>query len=174
MSELRKFIKTTIREFLYESKNNYLNDIVFYHGSDVLFDKFDIDYTTNGNLGRGFYFTPVIGLAKQYGDIVYKVKLDISNPIYLNGVDSNFSDNEIIEIVNHIPQNIFNQNKDNYIETILSIDNKIRRNEEFIRNISFIDDRNINIFEKFGYDAIVGKEIDEVVVWNPNKIRIIK
>lgn len=171
---LKEFISETIREYLNEIKNDYLKDIIFYHGSDVLFDNFNRDYATNGNLGSGFYFTPVIGLAKQYGNIIYKVNLDITNPLYINSSDDIFSEKDIIKIVNNIPQNMFKDNKDEYVKYILSINNSRVRNEEFIKNITFIDRRDNNVFERLGYDAIIGNQMDEVVIWNPNKIRILK
>ena len=172
--ELRKFIATTIREYLNEESNSKFNDMIFYHGSDVIFNEFDRKYTTDGNIGDGFYFTPVIGLAKKYGDVIYKVKLKIKNPIYLNGVDTNFTIKDIEYIVKNIPSNLFNESKEKFLEMILSINNERNRNIEFIKSITFIDKRDRNIFEIMGYDSIIEKDFDEIIVWNPNLIEILE
>lgn len=174
MKDLKQFIKTTIREILNEDSNYEFNDIIFYHGSDTMFNEFNRKYITNGNIGAGFYFTPVIGLAKKYGNIIYKVKLKIKHPIYLNGVDTNFTIKDIEYIVKNIPSNLFNESKENFLDTILSINDERNRNIEFISSIAFIDTRDKNIFEIMGYDSIIGKHFDEVVVWNPNLIKILE
>jgi len=174
MKDFKRFIKTTVREKLIENSNYKFYDLDFYHGSDVVFKKFDRNYTSDGNIGDGFYFTPVIGLAKKYGEIIYKVKLKIKNPIYLNGIDTDFTNSDIEYIVKNIPTNLFNQSKEEFLKNILSIDNKRNRNIEFIKSITYIDKRDNNIFEKLGYDSIIEKDFDEVIVWDPSLIEIIE
>ena len=57
---------------------------------------------------------------------------------------------------------------------ILSINNERNRNIEFIKSITFIDKRDRNIFEIMGYDSIIEKDFDEIIVWNPNLIEILE
>lgn len=62
------------------------NDKYFYHGSNVKFDKFDMAWfgkTDDGYYGRGFYFFDVCSEANDYGKYVYKVKLNVNNPLTL-------------------------------------------------------------------------------------------
>ncbi len=54
--------------------------LVTYHGSDNVFDSFNIKYfgqTDIGDSGKGFYFTPKKENTYMYGDIVYPVFLNI-------------------------------------------------------------------------------------------------
>jgi len=109
--ELRKFIKTTIREYLNEQQqveNNLKTNfkewfqnsemvksngtpILFYHGSNKSFDKFDksmISSSTDaGWLGYGFYFYTDINEARQYGK-VRSFFLNIENPYYATDEDN--------------------------------------------------------------------------------------
>lgn len=61
--------------------------MIVYHGSpysDIReFDKTKIGITSDpGVFGKGFYFTPLKGYAKTYGDSVYPCFLNIKNPTY--------------------------------------------------------------------------------------------
>ena len=110
--ELRKFIKTTIREYLHEQQtfNNIINDekfknwfknsemvkpdgtpIIFYHGTNKNFDVFDknmINSSTDaGWLGYGFYFYTDINEARQYGKVRSFV-LNIENPYFATDEDN--------------------------------------------------------------------------------------
>ena len=108
--ELRKFIATTIRESLNEQQveNNLKTNfkkwfqnsemvksnrtpILFYHGSNKSFDKFDksmISSSTDaGWLGYGFYFYTDINEARQYGK-VRSFFLNIENPYYATDEDN--------------------------------------------------------------------------------------
>ena len=112
MSDLRKFIKTTIREYLNEQEtfNNVINDekfknwfknsemvkpngtpIIFYHGTNKNFDVFDksmINSSTDaGWLGYGFYFYTDINEARQYGKVRSFV-LNIENPYFATDEDN--------------------------------------------------------------------------------------
>lgn len=108
--ELRKFIATTIREYLNEHKSNsdvITEEIVAYHRSPKKFYKFDI---SNANYkeyrqesGWGLYFSNHIP-SKEYGEYLYKVKLfkdkndyvliDTKNPVEENIV------NKIVKALN--------------------------------------------------------------------------
>ena len=81
--ELRKFITTTIREYLNENVNQ--KEIVAYHGGDKLddFDYNEIGTAKHGNIfGNGFYFTTEYYMAldfafktgKDYG-FIYKCSI---------------------------------------------------------------------------------------------------
>jgi hypothetical protein len=110
--ELRKFIKTTIREYLNEQETlkNVINGdnfkkwfrnsemvksdgtpMIFYHGTNKQFDKFDksmINTSTDaGWLGYGFYFYTDINEARQYGK-VRSFFLNIENPYYATDEDN--------------------------------------------------------------------------------------
>jgi len=109
--KLRKFIATTIGEYLNEQQNveNNLNvnfmkwflnsemvkgngtPIIFYHGTNKNFDKFDknmINSSTDaGWLGYGFYFYADINEAVQYGK-VRSFFLNIENPYYATDEDN--------------------------------------------------------------------------------------
>lgn len=131
---LRKFIATTIREYLNEQQsfNSVINDenfknwfknskmvkrdgtpIIFYHGSNKSFDKFDKSMITSstdaGWLGYGFYFYTDINEARQYGKVRSFI-LNIENPYFatdednerlaeLNDIEASkeFTDNLILE-----------------------------------------------------------------------------
>ena len=90
--ELRKFIATTIREYLNEQnevENNieYISEeIIAYHRSPKKFYKFNMsNISTSRNrqeYGYGLYFSNIIP-NKEYGDYLYTVKL--SKIFLLNG-----------------------------------------------------------------------------------------
>jgi hypothetical protein len=118
--ESRKFIATTMREYLNEQQNieNSLNGnfvkwfgnskiadksgkpLVVYHGSKVDFKNFDDrkkgNNTDSGLRGRGFYFSNNIKSSQGYGSILKKVYLRIENPFDL------LSFNSLNEIINFL------------------------------------------------------------------------
>lgn len=63
------------------SFNYFLNEskTTLYHGSDKLFDEFDVQYVSNRGhntaLGPGFYLTPSKELAMGYGRYLYEISL---------------------------------------------------------------------------------------------------
>ena len=63
--------------------------MLVYHGSDVKFDKFNIDKQKNGWLGRGFYFTNDKNSTKEYGRFTMKMFLNIRNPFNVKGQEPN-------------------------------------------------------------------------------------
>jgi len=82
--ELRKFIATTIREYLNENK--IVNDFYF-HGTnndEILFDKNTV-----------FYGTKDYDFANTYGVKVYKIKFNLKNPYDLSDtIDGKFRDTD--------------------------------------------------------------------------------
>ena len=64
---------------------------VMYHGSPYLFDTFSYDFfgsTDPGDNGRGFYFAYRKETAKDYGDNIYPVFLNVKHPFIHIGVDT--------------------------------------------------------------------------------------
>lgn len=53
--------------------------ITAYHGTDKKFKEFKIKGDRLTSLGLGFYFTPNLNKAKQYGDIIMTAKLSFNN-----------------------------------------------------------------------------------------------
>ena len=100
--ELRKFIATTIKEYLNE---NYSNDI-WYHGSNNKFNMFDlVNNKTYMEIDLPvWFFTKDLDYAKTYGKYIYKVKLNIHNttsrPFSMETIyDMEGSNKKIAEIV---------------------------------------------------------------------------
>lgn len=119
--ELRKFIRTIIREYLNENKSFsdiITEEIVAFHRSPKKFNKFNISHINiNSNrqrYGYGLYFSDGIP-HNQYGEYLYKVKLfkdkkeyvliDTKNPVEENIV------NKIIETLNG-----YNKKSDEVVE----------------------------------------------------------
>lgn len=93
--------------------------IPVYHGSAIEFDEFSAEFTGSGNdsYGSGFYFNTDKDTAAAYGGYMKKVKLNITNPIKVDGNES-MSLNEISiplkavkQILKSVP-NIYNQPND--------------------------------------------------------------
>ena len=116
---LRKFIQTTIREYLNETKQVSDNEeIVAYHRSTKKFNKFNIsNISVDSNrqrYGYGLYFSDNIP-HNQYGEYLYKVKLfkdkkeyvliDTKNPVEEHIV------NKIVEALNS-----YNKKSDEVVE----------------------------------------------------------
>lgn len=105
--ELRKFIATTIREYLNEELNMNNDSIVAYHRSPKKFYKFDTSNITNKmsrqNYGWGIYFSNIIP-SNVYGEYLYKVTLFKDNKEYVlidteTPVDENIV-NKIVKALN--------------------------------------------------------------------------
>ncbi len=63
--------------------------LVVYHGSLEKFTIFNLEFvgkTDYGMWGKGFYFSPIKTFSKAYGKNIYKVFLDIKNPLVVKGV----------------------------------------------------------------------------------------
>jgi hypothetical protein len=154
--ELRKFIATTIREYLNEQVKQYpsIPDIL-YHGQPpkyvngkriepIKFDKFDQRqkrFLSDENIG--FYFTPSKREAQEYaeGGNVYVCKVNIKNPYYY--------------------ENDFAYN-----------------NNGLIKTATFITNEEKSILEENGYDGVVllkyWDRIGEVIALHPNQIQILE
>ncbi len=119
--ELRKFIRTIIREYLNENKSIsdiITEEIVAFHRSPKKFNKFNISHisvdSNRQRYGYGLYFSDGIP-HNQYGEYLYKVKLfkdkkeyvliDTKNPVEENIV------NKIVEALNG-----YNKKSDEVVE----------------------------------------------------------
>lgn len=74
MKDFKKFIATTIREYLNEQEKTLYN--VWYHGTDKKFNEFNLSNfgkTDDGWWGVGTYFHSDIETAKVYGNNIIKV-----------------------------------------------------------------------------------------------------
>ena len=63
---------------------------LFYHGTNVKFDAFDIDKSKRGWLGKSFYFTDSKSKAKGYGKNVISIYLNLKNP-YISKANDHYS-----------------------------------------------------------------------------------
>jgi hypothetical protein len=139
--ELRKFRAATINEYLNE---NIEQKLIAYHGSNVLFEKFDAkkigsntDVNSNGNLNNdkhGFFFTSDFDEAKSLGNvvakqkgknpIVYACELTFSNPYTWTDLKTDVGDIEIHNIYDNtdgIGWGIFDSNRDFIIKRCLEL-----------------------------------------------------
>jgi hypothetical protein len=119
--KLRKFIVTTIREYLNEHKSNsdvITEEIVAYHRSPKKFNKFNISNvsvdTNRQRYGYGLYFSDSIP-NNQYGEYLYKVKLFKDKREYVlintkNPVEKDIV-NKIVEAFNS-----YNKKSDDVVE----------------------------------------------------------
>lgn len=58
---------------------------LYYHATNTNFEDFDIQYSKNGWLGKGFYFADNKQVIKEYGKKILQVFLKIENPFYVKG-----------------------------------------------------------------------------------------
>lgn len=116
--KLRKFIKTTIREYLKEELNMNSGGIIAYHRSRKKFNKFNIsNISVDSNrqrYGYGLYFSNSIP-HNQYGEYLYKVILFKNKKDYVL-IDTKNSVDDVI--VNKIVEalNSYNKKSDEVVE----------------------------------------------------------
>jgi hypothetical protein len=195
--ELKKFIATTIREYLNEQQN-LDKKIIAYHGTPYgTFNKFSMRKKGSGadldgysDYGNGFYFSnnkeDAISYAKNIsnvrGDIknpkptLYTVELDMGKPFDMR-ILSELQKRHItlikkfggiLNIPNEEYQKMYNE---------LGITEKDR---EFYNGVEELisdnwGDWNIgNKLKKHGYDSLISYDGREYVVYSPNQIRILK
>lgn len=91
MKDLKKFIATTIREYLNEK--HYINENVYkvFHGTNDNFDSFNYDKigtnTESAWNGVGFYFSDNKAEASLYGNKIMNAEIEFKNPIDLTTID---------------------------------------------------------------------------------------
>jgi hypothetical protein len=161
MSDLRKFIKTTIREFLNESYDAN----VWYHGSNNKFDMFDlVNNKTYKEIDLPvWFFTKDLNYAKTYGKFIYKVKLNIYN---------------IFDTSNKEHFNMFIEYLKTDGKTSEEIDNIL--DEQFFKELPYwtCDDAYYCAISN-GFDSILIAEelehdVESIGVFNKDNIKIIK
>lgn len=88
------------------------NPLTVFHGTPVDFADWDENFTGNGEdaFGSGFYFTTSEDTAAGYGGVTKKVKLDIKNPIVINGENVgeareklHITPDQVVELFKNIP-----------------------------------------------------------------------
>jgi len=146
--ELRKFIATTIREYLNEQ--HVINESIYqvFHGTNDDFDNFDYDKIgTNTEAawnGGGFYFSDNKTEASLYGNKIINAEIKLNNPIDLTTIDdTSVQGSGLIKFFSKIKgfENIKHDGK-----TIFEISNIIDdlENSFDFNNISFSDGTNEN------------------------------
>jgi hypothetical protein len=153
--ELRKFIATTIREYLTEQ--NILNEKTYhvFHGTNKNFDDFEYDKigtnTEQAWNGVGFYFSDNKTEASLFGNKIINAEIKLNNPIDLTTIDdTSVQGSGLINLFTKIKgfENIKHNGK-----TILEISkliNDLEHNFDF-NNISFTDGTNEH-FKHVWYD----------------------
>lgn len=166
--KLKKFIATTIREYLNESNQPVTNFIVF-HSSNEKINKFSLSKITNlgGDLyGKGFYFTNNMNYSKKFGKFTYKCEIILIKPLNLTNKSTK---EQLLDIIKYI------DNPKSDLKPILGLinSNSFTTAFRYLRKyISFIELCNM-------FDGVIGYADDEkggkeYVVYNPNNIRILE
>ena len=173
--ELRKFIATTIREYLNEQQNieNNLNDNfwkwfgksklitngkpnIYYHGTTNKFKIFDKSKINMGGFhGKGFYFYNNDVAGDYYGDVM-ECYLRVRKPYDMN---------EVIDLKNIkmlLGDYIYYKNE----EKILDMNEYGVYKSEIYHLIS--NER----LQELNYDGIIHRDV--VVVFEPNQIKSVK
>lgn len=167
MKDLKKFIKTTIREYLNENIED--NSDILYHGTD---NKFTI-FKDN----KPIFFVDDINVARTYGDFIIKAKLIINNPIELD-----FDGKSTYYFYDkwYLPSDLANKIKEIAIDikNSYSLDDDLK---EYLESLDFSDmygdlDGIImrNISDAMGGMFSTHKEANNYVVFDKNQINIIE
>lgn len=163
--ELKKFIATTISEYLNEQQNtqtieNFEDDeLILYHGSPYYFDKFTTTKMGSGigqqNSGWGLYLTTNKDSAKRYGKYIYIVSISKSIELKFIEIHKPIDKKLFIKIFNSITNtNIDIDILDTYIDhkklekTLFDILLKIDGNLAYLTLAEMID---INNKDKWFY-----------------------
>ena len=165
--ELRKFITTTIREYLNENVED--NSNILYHGTDNKFTVF--------NDNKPIFFVDDVNVAKTYGDIIIKAKLSMDNPIILD-----FDGKSTYYFYDkwYLPSDLANKIKEIAVDikSHYSLDDDLK---EYLESLDFSDmygdlDGIImkNISDAMGGMFSTHKSANNYVVFDKNQINIIK
>ena len=201
--ELRKFIATTIREYLNEQQNvetNLNNNFrkwfgssimvkggnpkIFYHFSNETFNSFDRKSGINTHLfstevvnREAFFFTTDINFASQYGSKKYEVYLKINNIFDFN---KHYYYKDINATTSNFFDEIIDNIEDNGID--MTMEYQSYRGELKIKpedNWKFFDSKIGKLFvdylKKNGYDGayFIEEGSPIYVVFNSNQIKSI-
>jgi len=165
--KLRKFIATTIREYLNESVDDKSD--ILYHGTDYKFNSF--------NDNKPIFFVDDIDVAKTYGNFIIKAKLNMNNPIELD-----FDGKSTYHFFDkwYLPSDLANKIKDisTDIKNQYSLDDDLKG---YLNDLGFSDlygdlDGIImkNISDAMGGMFSTHKSANNYVVFDKNQINIIK
>lgn len=160
-------MKIAYRGFMYESISN---DLIVYHGTNKTFNKFE---KTKGSISTifgaeqidrdGYFFTPNIEFAKEFGANIIKCKLHVGNTLDMNYGVSNEEDIEKLVSVGAYDRYLWNLQPSTVWE-------------------AFDGENSIAPFIlKAGYDSVEMVEPDSnnklqkvFIVFDSNKIEILK
>ena len=182
MKDLKKFIATTIREYLNE---NIINDEIFYHGSPYKFDnlKKDIGKKTGGDeYGYGIYLTNNKNLAIHYakGGYVYNVKI----PNYLNFLSDNKKVGKsnldkvrnmfiINDFINNKGEEMSNEHKLFIINNIIKDSkNGLDLYNKILRIFPISDKQLSEMMDNNGINGMIGNDEKEIIIFNSSNIKI--
>ena len=165
--ELRKIIATTIRKYLNENIEN--NSDILYHGTNNKFTVF--------NDIKPIFFVDDINVARTYGDIIIKAKLNMDNPIILD-----FDGKSTYYFYDkwYLPSDLANKIKEiaDDIKNRYSLDDDLK---EYLESLDFSNmygdlDGIImkNISDSMGGMFSTHKPASNYVVFDKNQINIIK
>ena len=137
--------------------------LVVYHGTDYDFNTFEknINETDYGYFGIGFYFTQSKNLSKAYGSKTIEVFLNSKTPYIYNGKADSI-ELKFGQELGVIPK--------------IDEDGDVIQEEYDFGNSKWFNKRYVSILTlritKSGYDGVIVKEIDEIVVYNSNQIKL--
>lgn len=139
-----------------------------YHGTNENFENFSLDKFgkhDQGDFGKGLYFSLDKQTASKYGDIIKEVNVNIENPLEINTsedykkmwhdvalhIDTSRLNNEDLAIYN-----------DKYIP---------QEDKDFMLYDSMTADEKKEIFKNMGYDGIIDKTYNQVVVFDEKQVK---
>jgi hypothetical protein len=122
---------------------------IYYHGTNIDFDKFDISKKRSGWLSKGFYFTEHKNDAKTYGSKILSVYLSVKNPFIIKSDVANTDGT--VEWAKEKKEQIY----------------------EIIPDAKGVPWEDVsNLLEKNGYDGFIWG--NWVVTFNPNQIKSVE
>ena len=152
----------TLHDIIKDNQGNFKD---FYHASNSKFDKFDKTKIKENKLGLAFNFTDDLSEAYQYGDNLYKVNLDMNNPLTLDKWEDVFP----YEDYNDFGKRFLNEPDYNYDKleyekhpyTFGEMFNTYKMEPEFIKTL-----------QDMGYDGLSFPEQKHYGVFEPEQIKI--
>lgn len=194
--ESRKYIATTLREYLNEQQS-IKNKVIAYHGTPHgIFDKFTMkkrgsgaDLTGVGDYGKGFYFSPNKEYALSYATEVQNRRSDIKNPNpTLYTVELTMNKPFDMRIISEIQKKytilakkfgVFNIPDEEYEKMYKDLGITEKEYEFYTEVENLIGDNwgdwDIkNEIKKQGFDSLINYDGNEYVVYSPNQINILK
>lgn len=137
-----------------------------YHGTDAIFDEFEVGDNQHGNLyGKGIYFTDNVKYAKMFGSKIMECEIVMYKPFDMTVKDMS----HMLALKKYIKDPVEREMFDDGYRggSYTSVLNRLRYKGMFTNDM----------LEKLGYDGIIGYcEIGgkEYVVFSPMQVNIIK